>query len=618
MLSGIVSAMAQTDSLQQKRYAIDEVVITGSRNETDLRHLLMTVTIIDRQQIENSFQPSLLPILSEQVPGLFITSRGIMGYGVSDGSAGGMNLRGIGGTNTAGMLVLIDGHPQYMGLMGHPVADAYQSMLAERVEVLHGPASVLYGSNAMGGVINIVTRKIREDGIKTSAQVGYGSYNTFQSEATSLIRKGRFSSVVAASYNQTDGHRDNMEFEQYSGYLKLQYDFSNHWKAYADVDIVRYNASNPGTVDVPMIDNDSRITRGMASLALLNSYGKTSGGLSFFYNWGRHKINDGYEVGDEPIDDRYHSKDDMLGISWYQNVELFEGNRVTVGFDYQHFGGEAWSHYLSDGHNENLVDKRIDDFAGYLDFRQNLAQWLTLNAGVRVDRHSQTGTEWIPQGGLSFHLPREAELKAVVSKGYRNPTIREMYMFTPRNPDLKPEKLMNYELSYTQKQKLFGQNLAYGANLYYIKGDNVIITDRSTLPPQNINSGEIENWGTELTLSYRFSPSWMLSTNYSWLHMEHPVIAAPEHKWYAGLTFAKNRWMATTSVQYVHGLYTVVSDTAEEKESFFVWNARVAYQVCDFARFYIKGENLLAQDYEINDGYPMPRATVMAGVKIDF
>lgn len=618
MLSGIVSAMAQTDSLQQKRYAIDEVVITGSRNETDLRHLLMTVTIIDRQQIENSFQLSLLPILSEQVPGLFITSRGIMGYGVSDGSAGGMNLRGIGGTNTAGMLVLIDGHPQYMGLMGHPVADAYQSMLAERVEVLHGPASVLYGSNAMGGVINIVTRKIREDGIKTSAQVGYGSYNTFQSEATSLIRKGRFSSVVAASYNQTDGHRDNMEFEQYSGYLKLQYDFSNHWKAYADVDIVRYNASNPGTVDVPMIDNDSRITRGMASLALLNSYGKTSGGLSFFYNWGRHKINDGYEVGDEPIDDRYHSKDDMLGISWYQNVELFEGNRVTVGFDYQHFGGEAWSHYLSDGHNENLVDKRIDEFAGYLDFRQNLAQWLTLNAGVRVDRHSQTGTEWIPQGGLSFHLPREAELKAVVSKGYRNPTIREMYMFTPRNPDLKPEKLMNYELSYTQKQKLFGQNLAYGANLYYIKGDNVIITDRSTLPPQNINSGEIENWGTELTLSYRFSPSWMLSTNYSWLHMEHPVIAAPEHKWYAGLTFAKNRWMATTSVQYVHGLYTVVSDTAEEKESFFVWNARVAYQVCDFARFYIKGENLLAQDYEINDGYPMPRATVMAGVKIDF
>lgn len=66
-----------------------------------------------------------------------------------------------------GLLVLIDGHPQYMGLFAHPISDAYQSFLAERVEVLRGPASVLYGSNAMGGVINIVTRKMQEDGMKT-------------------------------------------------------------------------------------------------------------------------------------------------------------------------------------------------------------------------------------------------------------------------------------------------------------------------------------------------------------------------------------------------------------------------------------------------------------------
>ena len=70
----------------------------------------------------------MLPLLTEQVPGLFTTSRGIMGYGVSTGAAGGMSLRGIGGSPTAGLLVLIDGHPQYMGLMGHPIADAYQSM----------------------------------------------------------------------------------------------------------------------------------------------------------------------------------------------------------------------------------------------------------------------------------------------------------------------------------------------------------------------------------------------------------------------------------------------------------------------------------------------------------
>ena len=237
-----------------------------------------------------------------------------------------MNLRGIGGSPTAGLLVLIDGHPQYMGLMGHPIADAYQTMLTDRVEVLRGPASVLYGSNAMGGVINIVTRKMQEDGVKTHAQIGYGSYNTLQTEVSNRIRKGRFSSVVTGSYNRTDGHRDNMEFEQYGGYTKLGYDFNDSWKLWGDVNITQFKASNPGEAGNPYIDNDSRITRGMTSLALENHYEKSSGALSFFYNWGRHKINDGYHPGGTPQESHFNSKDRMLGVSWYQSVTLFAGN----------------------------------------------------------------------------------------------------------------------------------------------------------------------------------------------------------------------------------------------------------------------------------------------------
>ena len=186
LLGGFVTLRAEEipDSLSvQKKVTIGEVVVTGTRNETDVRHLPMTVSVVNREQIELRNDPSLLPLLTEYIPGLFTTSRGLMGYGVSGGAAGGMSLRGIGGAPqaglpTTGMLVLIDGHPQYMGLMGHPISDAYQSLLAERVEVLRGPASVLYGSNAMGGVINIVTRKMQQDGIRTHANAGYGSYNT--------------------------------------------------------------------------------------------------------------------------------------------------------------------------------------------------------------------------------------------------------------------------------------------------------------------------------------------------------------------------------------------------------------------------------------------------------
>ena len=195
-------------------YDIKEVVVTGTRGEMDVRHLSQTVSVVDRSRIESSMQPSLLPLLREQIPGLFVTSRGMMGYGVSDGAAGAISLRGLGGSSGR-LIVLIDGHPQYAGIFGHPIADAYQSFLAERVEVLRGPASVLYGSNAMGGVVNIVTRKMQRDGVNTHARVAYGSYNTLETELTNRIRKGRFSSVVAGSYNRTDGHRTDMEFEQY-------------------------------------------------------------------------------------------------------------------------------------------------------------------------------------------------------------------------------------------------------------------------------------------------------------------------------------------------------------------------------------------------------------------
>ena len=78
--------------------------------------------------------------------------------------------------------------------------------------------------------------------------------------------------------------------------------------------------------------------------------------------------------------------------------------------------------------------------AGYVDFRQSLGTWLTLDAGLRVDRHSHVGTEWVPQAGVSFHLPRSAEIKLSAGKGFRYPTIRELYMFRPANPDLRPER----------------------------------------------------------------------------------------------------------------------------------------------------------------------------------
>lgn len=618
---GMAQAQIRDTLNMGKTHEIDEVVVTGTRNETDVRHLSQTVTVVDRSKIDRSLQSSLLPVLTEQVPGLFVTARGIMGYGVSGGAAGSISLRGLSG-GTARLMVMIDGHPQYAGIFGHPIADAYQSFLAERVEVLRGPASVLYGSNAMGGVINIVTRKMQGDGVKTNVRAGYGSYNTLETELTNRIRKGRFSSVVSGSYNRTDGHRPDMGFEQYGGYAKLGYEMTDNWNVWGDVNVTHFNASYPGPAGAPLVDGDQRITRGMTVLAVENHYEKTSGAVSFFYNWGHHWVNDGYtpSAGEGPKDERFLSNDNMMGVSLYQSTRLFKGNRTTLGFDWFRYGGHAWNEYVSGekaGTTSDLVDKREDELAGYVDFRQDIGAWLTFNAGLRADHHSRIGLEWVPQTGLAFHLPHAMELKVSASKGFRYPILREMYMFPPQNPDLQPESMWSYELAFSQR--LMDGRLTYGVNLFYIDGKNLIVT----LPNPhgsgmlNQNSGRIENSGVELQGAYRINRYWSVDGNYSYLHMKNPVIAAPEHKLYVGANLSFGRWNVSSGVQYIAGLYTAVGGD-ESKEDFVLWNLSASFRISQWLDIWVRGENLLAQRYEINAGYPMPRATVMAGVNLNF
>ncbi len=601
-------AESVTDSL-----TLQEVVVTGTRNATDVRHLPMTVTVIGRETLTEQYQTNVLPTVMQQVPGLFVTSRSMMGYGVSTGGSGGINLRGISG-GAGQLLVLIDGHPQYQGIYGHPISDSYQTLMAERVEVLRGPASVLYGSNAMGGVMNIVTRSMKEDGMKTSVNLGAGSYGTVQAEASNQLRSGKFSSTVSAQYGRTDNHRPRMGFEQYGGYLKLGYDFNDHWNAYIDADITHFNASHPGTTISPLFDADQWITRGVISAALENHYGWTSGAISAYSNFGRHKIDDGTADPTKPTARYFRSKDALTGISWYQSAQLFEGNRLTVGIDYQNIYGNAYYTSKETGDVLDTPNKQSgrsyrNEIAGYVDFRQDLLSWLTVDAGIRLDHHSVTGTEWIPQAGLVIRPVSTGELKAMASKGFRNPTMREMYLYPPSNEELEPERIWNYELSWRHRIDAF----SYGLNIFYIKGDNMI----QTIQRKNVNTGEIENYGAEIEATWRFNNNISLTTNHSLLHMEHKIVAAPEYKGFLGANYHKNRWTAIAGLQFINNLYTEVGDQ-ETKENFCLLNASVSYALTKACSLWVRGENLLAQSYEINLGYPMPRATFMGGVNLNY
>lgn len=631
---------AQAHETNNDTTHLEEVVVTGTREISDIRHLPMTVSVIGREQLVKNEQTNVLPSAMMNVPSLFVTSRGMMGYGVSSGAAGGINLRGIAG-GAGRLMVLIDGHPQYQGIFGHPIADSYQTMITERVEVLRGPASVLYGSNAMGGVINIVTRGMKEDGVKTDINLGGGSWGTIQAEATNRIKKGKFSSTVSGQYDRSDNHRPRMGFEQYGGYLKLGYDFSENWNIWADGNLTHFNASQPGTVAKPMYEADQWITRGVATLALENHYKNTNGRISFYDNFGKHKINDGYEEGGEPQKRFFQSKDALLGVSAYQSAEWDGGSRFTLGFDYQSIYGDAYYTSRETGEvletkNKQSAEVRNHEFAGYADFRQDIKN-VTFDAGLRVDHHSVAGLEMIPQFGVVYRPISTGEVKAMASKGFRNPTTKEMYLYPPSNEELKAEKLWNYELSWRQRlacgkyteidsvmyhDEKVGVEveksrhaITYGVNVFYMKADNMI----QTVNKKNVNTGELENWGAEAEVSWRIKEHWGISTNHSWLHQENKLVSVPTYKGYLGVDWysCNHKWIASAGLQQLGSLYTAVGKD-EQKENVTLLNATVKYQINKIVGVWVKGENLLAQEYEILAGYPMPKATAMGGVKVSF
>lgn len=612
LVSSTVSARTSiADTLR-----LDEVVVTGTRNTTDIRHLPQTVTVVGRDKLTENERVSVLPTLMEQVPGLMLTSRGVLGYGVSGGGSGGMMLRGI-SSGAGQVMVLIDGHPQYNGIYGHSMSDAYQTMMAERVEVLRGPASLLYGSNAMGGVVNIVTRSMDTDGSRAYVNLGAGSWGTFQSEAGYGMRRGKLRINANAQYSRSDNHRPHMGFEQYGGFAKVQYDLNVNWRLFADADITHFNASYPGTVTAPVLEADQWITRGAVTAGIENHYKRTSGRLSLYDSFGRHKLNDGYNaMNGSPQTRLFRSNDALMGVSWYQSAVLWEGSRLTVGFDYQNIYGHAYytsreTDEVLETQNKQSGEERNHEIAGYADIRQDIFSWLTAEAGLRYDHHTVTGSEWIPQMGIVIRPLRNGELKLMASKGFRNPTMREMYLYPPSNTNLEPEQMWSYEVSW--KQRLLSRRLHYGVNLFYIDADNII----QTVNRKNVNTGALRNKGVEIELQYHINRHWSINTNHSWLDMRYPVVSAPKYKGYLGASMSYGRWSGSAGLMQVCGLYTAVGENSTT-EDFTLLNATVGYAASKHARLWIKGENLLAQKYEYMAGMPMPRATFMCGVNVEF
>ncbi len=592
---------AQSFSISKDTIEIDEVVVTGTPVKVNRNSVPMAVSVVNRSQIEESDESAILPILNGRVPGLFVTERGVTGFGVAAGSAGQISIRGIGGNPTTGVLMLIDGHPQFMGIMGHPLPDSYVASDVERVEVIRGPASILYGSNAMGGVINIITRTQSREGIHGNARLSYGSFNTQKYMGSLGYKKDKFSAFVSGNHDQTDGHRPNSDFKITNGYLKLGYDFNEHFSASTDVSLASFEASDPGP-DTLNAQSGQRIDilRGYWAFTLLNEFENSSGALKLFYNFGEHNITDGF-----------HSTDHNYGLNFYEAFHLFEGNTITTGFDLMNYGGVAENEKVINGAGILFADTTITEYGIYAFTQQDLGK-LILNAGLRFQHHSEYGGIWIPSVGFAYKLNPQTSWKGNVSKGFRSPTMRELFMWGP-NPNLDPETIWNYETGILAAfaEKSVQTELTF----FLVNGDNLIV---NAGPPDGfMNTGEISNKGIELALKTELVKNLAIDATYSYIHMKQPVFATPEHHLYLNGNYRIGKFQFNANIQYVGNLDNDPSPFTNS-ESYTLLNAKAMYLLTGNLKVYLSGENLLDTAYEVNRYYTMPGPTFFAGVSFMF
>ncbi|MDO4319160.1 MAG: TonB-dependent receptor [Bacteroidales bacterium] len=575
--------------------------------------LPLDVTTVSQQELARSSEPNILPVLVNRVPGMFVTERGMGGYGVSGGSAGTVNIRGVGQGNK--VLFMIDGQPQWAGVFGHSLPDTYVTNDIERVEVVSGPSSLLYGSGAMGGSVNIITRRAVARGWHGAVSAAGGSYASQRYAARAGYRHERWHALAATSYESTKGNRDGMHYWLANQYLSAGYDISSHWEATASAMITETKAHNPGSIYEPLEEMFTRMTRTTASVYLGNRYGRTEGGIRAYYNWGRHKIDDGHAPDVASRTYLFNSKDYNMGVTAYQTVRPWQYGHLSAGIDFKHWGGRAWNSAKADGTVSPVSDAHVNEIAGYAMMQQGaVGNRLSLNAGVRLEHSSQFGNQWVPQAGFIARPVDGGSAKFSFGRGFRSPNIRELYMYAPRNPDLLPESMDNFEVEL--RQNLPDSRLTLAASLYYIKGRNMIQTVRTGGSPLNVNTGRFINKGFEAEASWHIDSRWTAEANYAYLHTNTFIVAAPRNKLFATLRYADGPWDVSVESLTIWHLPTEGS-----VENYSLLNARVAYSLPaghDRLTLWAKGENLTAARYQINYGFPMPRATVMAGFDFNF
>ncbi len=425
---------------------LDSVVVTASRNPQPLKDVVGDVSVISSEELQKAGQSSLVDLLSKQPGVQFYTSGGPQ-------TITGVYVRG---TNTKHTLVLVDGMRINGAISGSVQWGTIDPATIERVEILRGAASSLYGSDAIGGVINIITKKSGEDRpFAAWGNVGIGSYDTFKSSigfsgaadgwdyslASSMAESGGFNATnpYAGEYTynpDTDG------YNQHTLSASLGY----RWRPGQHIGLTAYNGYISGDYDSGLFEpNAYGITRQQAYT--LSSTNEITDFWESVLRVGFSK--DSYD--DRTSWGLVHGTIQRSYL-WQNNLQLAENHKLSALLERTEERLQSTDIYTHTQRNTNAVS---------LIYRGDLGP-AHLQASARNDNISGYGNKSTGSIGIDFDLTPQWQIGVAGSTGFKAPTFIELY--SPRtqwgsgNPDLRPEQSRNLEarLQYQSDTTLIG------------------------------------------------------------------------------------------------------------------------------------------------------------------
>lgn len=592
---------------------LGEIVVSATKIKTTINKIGSPVYIMDRNELELTDGRNIGEVLT-RVPGVFIEDR-------YNNESAVISFRGVGlhTHTTRGILVLVDG-VSLTEAMGRTDFESVDMENAERVEVLKGPVSALYGPNGITGVINVV-EKSPEDGLNGGVKASYGSYNTMNFSGNINGGKNGFKYLVKGKYYNSDGYMNRSNYNSARGGVKLSQQTKKAGKLQFTADYITTSDKLPGTLD--SVDFYNKSTK---SSNLFAGYDRNylRSDLVYTQSWGdnidmyvngfyRNNNSEGFYSDAMFSDDNINSYGGEVRSKFAHDI-AGKKNSVIVGFNMLSENGLNKQNLRDDstgvlGSITSNGESGYNMFGAYVEDEFMLIDKLAITVGIRFDlieydwndllnegeKNTSATTSissFSPKFGIAYNPVKNITIFGNISRGFNPPSISQLFVGSSysglANPDLKPEYLTNYELGIRGDiASKFIYQLSFFRMDFVDQISAEIDPAIDSVVPVNQNIGKTCHMGLETALEYRFTNNFNIYLNYSYLNArfvsspdygDNYLRKTPHNIANAGIRYAFNFGLSAALDYRFTDKYYMDNDNVNEYKGYSILNLKVMYK----------------------------------------